>query len=65
MKLHEYLKNVSPDTMVRLDNGEGSIYFYGSAGEITDGKGNKYLEYEVISHCFGKFGHDILYISIS
>jgi hypothetical protein len=64
MKLNEYLQSVSPDTMVRLDNGEGSIYFYGAAGEITDGRGNKYLNFEVKEHCFGKYGHDILYISI-
>jgi len=65
MKLYEYLENVSPDTMVRLDNGEGSIYFYGVVGEITDGKGSKYLDYNVLEHCFGKFGHEILYISIA
>ena len=62
MKLHDYLKNVSPCTRIRLDNGEGSIYFYGAAGEITET--NRFLDYEVIDHCFGKFGHDILYISI-
>jgi hypothetical protein len=63
MKLHEYLKEVSPEMTIRVDNGEGSIFFYGSAGEITES--NKYLNAEVIDHVYGKFGHDILYISIA
>lgn len=65
MKLHDYLTQVSPCTSTRLDNGEGCILFYGAAGEITDGRGSKSLDYDVLSHCFGKFGHDILYISIA
>jgi hypothetical protein len=63
MTLHDYLATVSPCTEIRLDNGEGSIFFYGYAGEITES--GKFLDSEVVNHCFGKYGHDILYITIS
>jgi len=62
IKLRDYLNYVDSCTEIRVDNGEGSIYFYGTKDQIKET--NEILDYEISDHCYGKFGHEIMYISV-